>query len=816
MRGVGWTEIFVPFGAAVSAVLHGSILGVVLLGWPVLTFLFEDSWFSPDEYIRVDVVLYSMKENPEVAKDEGVVSFETETIGKGQAKAPGRAYGPLATNSRVPLTKPNTIAKHKSAPDAPSKASESAKSETRREASENTPENAPTGSSEASKAETGTASTKAAQSIAKQGEAERQSTSAAGQRQSGTSEASGANVEPGSQGTSKSNAPPSERADSTTRPAQGQTAEGEEAARVQAAQSEAQSPDRPKGRDDATQGAAAEGSESAEADGKSPVADKPAEPPQDGAETGRIEAEANQPEQKAGATESRRQSTAENTGASVSDGRASPEASAAAPSEQQATGTAAAGREANSNAAPDPEQAAGLQSQARPDVQAPSERADRSQDLVERIEARLTRIASLLDLPGFSESAAGAPDAAMPLPLSEVGEVFASRPGANADDETRLAPISVTTSKERQTAETRVGGVPNPVDPQKLHGNAPPPPQLAQAGQTPIRNLPLRLLVQSMPGVDEALVRAIDNPESAPEHPVTPRRKQVVDRIAAAAERGYIHAQYGMARRYLMGQGVPRDPAKGAEWLHQAAEQGHATSQLLLGYLAARGYGRNQNMADAMMWWTLAADTGDPNAASAARIAEPTLDSEDLLEARRNVNSWRAAFGQVDETDNTGGDNTPQDTPLQEAVAAGDLSEVHSVLARGEDANGRDIDGRTALINAGWRGDANITETLLEVGADPDVIDLEGKSALIWAASNGNLSVVALLAEAGAELDLQDKKGLTALMRAAWNGRTKVVETLLRVGADPNLKDNNGLTAADHAQREQFGDIVGLLKAAAN
>jgi ankyrin repeat protein len=76
--------------------------------------------------------------------------------------------------------------------------------------------------------------------------------------------------------------------------------------------------------------------------------------------------------------------------------------------------------------------------------------------------------------------------------------------------------------------------------------------------------------------------------------------------------------------------------------------------------------------------------------------------------------------------------------------------------------------------------------------------------------------VTALLVDAGADLDIQDKQGLSALMRAAWNGHTRVVETLLKGGAGGRLKDNSGQTALDHAMREEYDDIIALLKASAN
>lgn len=820
MRSVGWIEAFLPFGVAVSAALHSSVLGVVFLGWPILTFMTDNDWFSPDEYVRIDVVLYSEKEHPEVAKGEGVVSFETETIGKGQAQSSGRAFGPLASHSRVPLTRPNSVAKRKSGPNAPSMAAETVKSETTSLVKRETTEAEQTETAEARKTESAKPGMKTANATAENGKAEKSSDSAAGQTQDGRNDASGADSDVGREGTSKSSAPPSKQADAKNSPTQGQVAKGAETARAQAAQSEALAPDRPKGREDALAGATAEGSDTAPADGKTPDRTETDEPARDGAETGlaKAEAEEGQAESVAKSAASTGQRTAEAARQSKRPVAVEPaaEAQETAPQTQPRPATETSDRqreEARTKGDGRPRAATG--------VEAPStaESTETEVETTARPETRLIRVAAVLDLTPSTDPAFGLSEATSPLPLSAAGGAFASQARPRAAEPAPEAQKPAERQEERPAPSQRAEGVTVPVAANKPGGQPPPPSaalQIAQSSPSQIRNIPLRMLVETMPGLDAKLVQAIDKPDAVPEQPATARRKKAIDRIAAAAERGYVHAQYGMARRYLLGQGVPRDPAAGAEWLQQAAEQGHVPSQLLLGYLAARGYGRERNLADAMTWWTLAADAGDPNAASAARIMEPTLDSRDLLEARRNINSWRSAFGQVEQTTSTGGDNTPKSAPLQEAVAAGDLPEVRSVLARGEDAEGRDIDGRTALINAGWRGDPNIAETLLEVGADPDIIDHDGKSALIWAASNGNLSVTALLVDAGADLDIQDKQGLSALMRAAWNGHTRVVEALLKGGADSNLEDNSGQTALDHATREEYDDIIALLKASAN
>jgi ankyrin repeat protein len=261
----------------------------------------------------------------------------------------------------------------------------------------------------------------------------------------------------------------------------------------------------------------------------------------------------------------------------------------------------------------------------------------------------------------------------------------------------------------------------------------------------------------------------------------------------------------------MMGQGTPRDPARAGELLMRAAQQGHAPSQLAIGYLAARGYGVERDLSESLLWLTLAAEAGNEAAARAAEVLEPHLSPEQLIRARREMSSWRASLGTSLPTPSPGGNETPKSAPLQEAISAGNLTAVHSLLARGEDADGRDVDGRTALINAGWRGDRRIANILIEVGADPDVVDNEGKSALIWAASNGHTAVVAQLAAAGTELDLQDDKGLTALMRATWNGYTDVVELLVKTGADKNLRDRLNMSALDYAKRQGNDDIIAVL-----
>lgn len=327
-------------------------------------------------------------------------------------------------------------------------------------------------------------------------------------------------------------------------------------------------------------------------------------------------------------------------------------------------------------------------------------------------------------------------------------------------------------------------------------------------------NVAMKLMLQTMPGLDSTLASAMATPDTVPVLPPTPRREQVVARMQKAANQGYAHAQYGVARRELIGQGVPRDPKAAAALLESAARQGHAMSQLTLGYMALKGYGVKQDKTEALLWLTLAAKQGNENAARAAALIEPTLTAQELIAARRSISDWKAVMGDVSPPAAAEGKTAQERGPLQDAIAHGDVAAVRALVARGEDANGRDREGRTAMINASWRGDSAIVESLLDMGADPDIVDNEGRTAIMWAAGNGYPNVVERLIKAGVELNLKDKEGRSAITSAALNGHTDVVKALIAGKANLDIRDDRGKTALDYALRQNYPDIVQALEKA--
>jgi TPR repeat protein len=54
---------------------------------------------------------------------------------------------------------------------------------------------------------------------------------------------------------------------------------------------------------------------------------------------------------------------------------------------------------------------------------------------------------------------------------------------------------------------------------------------------------------------------------------------------------------------YYVGEGVPVDYPKAAEWYRKAAEQGHVIAQNFLGYMYDNGLGVPQDEAQAVKWY---------------------------------------------------------------------------------------------------------------------------------------------------------------------------------------------------------------------
>lgn len=188
---------------------------------------------------------------------------------------------------------------------------------------------------------------------------------------------------------------------------------------------------------------------------------------------------------------------------------------------------------------------------------------------------------------------------------------------------------------------------------------------------------------------------------------------------------------------------------------------------------------------------------------------------------------------------------------LHEAVEAGDLSAVTSLLLNGANASQVDDRGAPPLHIAAARGHLEIARLLVDNGANVDFLIEGGGSPLAGAArclkpklvefllSRGahaskrgdggvcalhcpfqpdvvaideQLACIRILIANGARINERTDSGSTPLMRAAWFGNTEAVEELLRLGADPTLQDIRGRTAAMMAFERGHDELAQLLK----
>jgi TPR repeat protein len=77
----------------------------------------------------------------------------------------------------------------------------------------------------------------------------------------------------------------------------------------------------------------------------------------------------------------------------------------------------------------------------------------------------------------------------------------------------------------------------------------------------------------------------------------------------AASYFGNAEAQYNLARLYLDGIGIPRDPKYGVRWLGLAAQKGQHQAQAVLGQMLFNGTNLQRQAARGLMWLTLARDS---------------------------------------------------------------------------------------------------------------------------------------------------------------------------------------------------------------
>jgi TPR repeat protein len=87
----------------------------------------------------------------------------------------------------------------------------------------------------------------------------------------------------------------------------------------------------------------------------------------------------------------------------------------------------------------------------------------------------------------------------------------------------------------------------------------------------------------------------------------------------AASNYGDPNAQYNLARIYLDGNGVKRDPAQAVRWLNLASQKNHGPSRALLGHMMFKGEVVKRQPARGLMLMMLARQSAEQSGAADAQ-----------------------------------------------------------------------------------------------------------------------------------------------------------------------------------------------------
>ncbi|NXQ42918.1 ANR42 protein, partial [Catharus fuscescens] len=134
----------------------------------------------------------------------------------------------------------------------------------------------------------------------------------------------------------------------------------------------------------------------------------------------------------------------------------------------------------------------------------------------------------------------------------------------------------------------------------------------------------------------------------------------------------------------------------------------------------------------------------------------------------------------------------PNYTSVHEAVKAGDVEQLASMIKSGASINEVDVVHKfTPLQCAAHSGSLECLQWLLWHGADTTCVTVRGWTAAHLAAIRGQDACMQALLLSGADAAARDGRGCTAAHLAAAHGRSYTLQTLLRTGADVNVSDRN-------------------------
>jgi len=131
-------------------------------------------------------------------------------------------------------------------------------------------------------------------------------------------------------------------------------------------------------------------------------------------------------------------------------------------------------------------------------------------------------------------------------------------------------------------------------------------------------------------------------------------------------------------------------------------------------------------------------------------------------------------------------------------------NDCHGVIVKCADGNRLS----NVFIFAGWQNYPDILQAFLDHGMNADVKNQNGDTALLQASVCGHSESVQILLARNANVDIQNKNGWTALMLACDYRHKEIVQLLLNYNANSDIRNNNGKTALDLARTQEIKEMI--------
>jgi ankyrin repeat protein len=149
-----------------------------------------------------------------------------------------------------------------------------------------------------------------------------------------------------------------------------------------------------------------------------------------------------------------------------------------------------------------------------------------------------------------------------------------------------------------------------------------------------------------------------------------------------------------------------------------------------------------------------------------------------------------------------------------EAAYLGDVKFIESYIKGNGDVNAVNPQGPHKLnivMNAAIGGHADVMKLLIGARADLNGKDSDGKTAVMLAVNSGFADIVKMLVNAKADVNVKEKNEKTALMLAVIAGKPDIVKLLIAAGAEVNAKEKSGKTALKFAKNNKNKELTDIL-----